>query len=157
MRGLLLAVFVLGISNSVQAADANQFEAQGSGALALASLVGQRDPALWSDSRTVIKSMGNGNIRGGAPIRVRADDVTCRAGNVDITRHSCALTFGKKIMPLEGRAAHELYATLLEVGVEPDGAAGSVYAQIRKLDCTVEPRVIAEKSGGGARCTWKGD
>jgi hypothetical protein len=59
----------------------------------------------------------------GKTIPVAAGKVTCRAGNVDITSHACHLSFGSQVISLTGRRAHELFATLAEIGVEPDGAA----------------------------------
>jgi hypothetical protein len=59
----------------------------------------------------------------GKTIPVAAGKVTCRAGNVDITSHACHLSFGSQAISLTGRRAHELFATLAEIGVEPDGAA----------------------------------
>jgi hypothetical protein len=40
---------------------------------------------------------------------------------VDIASHSCDLSFGGQVVSLTGRSAHELFATLEESGVEPDG------------------------------------
>jgi hypothetical protein len=74
---------------------------------------------------------------------------------VDITQHACELTFGEKKVYVAGRLAHELYATLLEVGVPPDGAAGTIYAAVSALDCTVDPGEIAQKAGGGAQCKYE--
>ena len=85
---------------------------------------------------------------------VKADNVVCRASNVDITEHSCVLTFGHRTVELKGRRAHELYATIDEVGVPPDGAAGSVFESLSKLDCTIDPKEIAQRAGGGASCTF---
>jgi hypothetical protein len=151
-----IAAILLGVTFGwpALAAESPGREVQGSAALALASLVGQRDPAVWSADRSAIKAMGNGNMKGSKPIRVTSDSVVCRAGNVDITRHRCELTFGKRVIPLEGRAAHELYATLLEAGVESEGAAGTSYVQVKSLVCLVEPRIVAQRSGGGAMCHW---
>jgi hypothetical protein len=72
-------------------------------------------------------------------ITVAAGAVTCRASNVDITQHSCDLTFGAKKATTQGRKAHELYATLAAVGVPPDGAAGSIFEAVSNLDCTIDP------------------
>ena len=87
-------------------------------------------------------------------IVVKADNIVCRASNVDITEHSCALTFGHRTVNLKGRGAHELYATIDEVGVPPDGAAGSVFESLSNLNCTIDPNEIAQKAGGGASCTF---
>ncbi|MGH6868686.1 MAG: hypothetical protein ACREDA_07445, partial [Methylocella sp.] len=85
---------------------------------------------------------------------VAASAVTCRASDVDITRHSCDLTFGAKKVTTRGRKAHELYATLAEVGVPPDGAAGSMFEAVSNLDCAIDPAEVKQKAGGGAHCTY---
>jgi len=90
----------------------------------------------------------------GATIVVKADNVVCRTSNVDITEHSCALTFGPRTVNLKGRRAHELYATIAEVGVPPDGAAGSVFESLSNLNCTIKPSDIAQRAGGGASCAF---
>jgi hypothetical protein len=73
---------------------------------------------------------------------------------VDITQHSCDLTFGAKKATTQGRKAHELYATLAEVSVPPVGAAGSIFEAVSNLDCTIDPAEVKQKAGGGAHCTF---
>jgi len=102
----------------------------GSGALALAALVGNVAPSLGAAET--------------------AQKITCRAGNVDITSHSYDLTFGGHVVSLKGRSAHERFATLAEIGVRPDGAAGSLL----NLKCTIDPNEVKQKSGGGAKCQY---
>ena len=80
--------------------------------------------------------------------------LTCKASNVDIDAHSCDLTFGGKDVTLNGRRAHELFATLAEIGVEPDGAAGSIYEAFANLKCTVDPNEVKQMAGGGAHCDF---
>lgn len=87
-------------------------------------------------------------------ITIVAGAVTCRASNVDITQHSCDLTFGAKKVAPQGRKAHELYEILAEVGVPPDGAAGSIFEAVTNLDCTIDPVEVKQKAGGGAHCTF---
>ncbi|HEX7533181.1 MAG TPA: hypothetical protein VF340_08085 [Methyloceanibacter sp.] len=69
----------------------------------------------------------------GQKISLTAAKLTCKASNVDIAAHSCDLTFGGKDVTLNGRRAHELFATLAGIGVEPDGAAGSIYEALDNL------------------------
>jgi hypothetical protein len=90
----------------------------------------------------------------GRTISVKAEFIVCRASNVDITSRSCKLTFGARSVDLAGRKAHELAATLTEAGVPPDGAAGSTFARLSHLVCTIDPNVIGQKAGGGADCTF---
>jgi len=130
----------------------------GSNALALAALVGERSPDLEAQTKEALGSMLDGNLNFAFPadkkISVKADGVVCRASNVDISAHSCELAFGKRKVTRTGRAAHELYATLVEAGVTPEGAAGSMIAGISKLACTVDPNTVKARAGGGADCTF---
>jgi hypothetical protein len=87
-------------------------------------------------------------------ISVKADKIVCRASNVDISSHSCALTFGPKMVNLKGRRAHELFATIGEVGVPADGAAGTIFEALSYLDCTINPHEIEQRAGGGASCSF---
>ncbi len=129
----------------------------GNNALALAALVGEQAP-LPANEKAVLAAFldGNPNVAGhaGAKIQVRADSVSCRTSDVDLTLHSCDLTFGKKNASLTGRSAHELYATLIEAGVPSDGAAGSIYESLTALTCTIDPKEVADEDGGGADCSF---
>ena len=62
-----------------------------------------------------------------ATINVTADAVICRAGDVDIAAFACELRFGATTISLDGRRANELFATMNEAGVSPEGAAGTIY------------------------------
>jgi hypothetical protein len=132
----------------------------GSSALALASLVAEHSPTLIQQERGVMARMFAGNLDFSFPadqrISVRADAVSCRSSNVDITSRSCELTFGSKRVSLEGREAHELFATIAEVGVPPDGKAGSIYESISHLICTIDPNEVKQRAGGGAACSFEG-
>lgn len=123
----------------------------GYAALALAVVVGVHAPLLDAAARHRLDRLMAGRATGAA-VEVTADSVVCRAGDVDIAAFSCALAFGGKQVDLSGRAAHEVFATLLENGVAGDGAAGTIYAAVHALKCRVTPSVIAEKNGGGAEC-----
>lgn len=130
----------------------------GSSALALAALVGERSPALEAHEKDALAHMLDGNLDFAFPadkkFSVKADSVVCRASNVDISAHSCDLSFGSRKFTRTGRAAHELYATMIEAGVQPEGAAGSMIAGISKLSCTLDPNTLKAKSGAGADCTF---
>jgi hypothetical protein len=130
----------------------------GASALALAALVGSHSPALKGRERQALADMLNGDLAfslpPGASIAVDADSVSCRASNVDISAHSCTLKFGGAPLTLNGRAAHELYATLVENGVVSEGAAGSVFAAVSHLSCKIDPTTVKQKSGGGADCVF---
>jgi hypothetical protein len=152
MKYMLLAALLLASPQSASAANVS-----GSGALALAAIIAEYSPLLNAREKVVMARLLNG-VRTPAPpnarIVVKADTVACRASNVDITEHSCALKFGPRTVNLKGRRAHELFATMAEVGVPPDGAAGSVFESLSNLNCTIKPSEIAQKAGGGASCTF---
>jgi len=132
--------------------------ADGNGALALAALVAGHSLGVNAIDKHVLAKFLNGyaNVRypPNKKITVSAGAVTCRASNVDITLHSCDLTFGAQKVTTHGRKAHELYATLAEVGVPPDGAAGSIFEAVSNLDCTIDPGEVKQKAGGGAHCAF---
>ena len=87
-------------------------------------------------------------------ITIKADSIVCRASNIDITQRSCELTFGAKKVALSGRKAHEMYATIAEVGVPADGAAGTIFESLSHLVCTIDPNEVKQKAGGGATCNF---
>jgi hypothetical protein len=154
MRRMILVLFaLLGASRDAAAANAN-----GSGALALAALVAEQSPLVARAEKDIMARLLNGNLvlslLANRAISIRADKVVCRASNVDISSHSCALTFATRTVNLQGRRAHELFATIYEVGVPPDGAAGTISEALSRLDCTIDPREIARKAGGGAACSF---
>jgi hypothetical protein len=131
----------------------------GSSALALASLVAVHSPALSRHQKNVMAHLfgGHSNVALPAGRRIyliKVDAIVCRAGNVDITARSCRLTFGAVSTNLTGRMAHELYATIVEAGVSSEGAAGSIFESLSHLVCTIDPGEIAQRSGGGADCTF---
>lgn len=152
MRNMVLAAVLLASPQSASAANVD-----GNGALALAGLVADYSPLLRAKQRGTMHRLLYGVLTPPPPpekIVVKADNLVCRASNVDITEHSCALTFGHRTVNLKGRGAHELYATIDEVGVPPDGAAGSVFESLSNLNCTIDPNEITQKAGGGASCTF---
>jgi hypothetical protein len=152
-RTALLVIPLLFAAHAAQAGSTS-----GNSALALAALVGERSPALDAQAREALGHMLDGNLNFAFPadkkITLKADSVVCRASNVDISAHSCELAFGSRKLTRTGRAAHELYATLIEAGVAPEGAAGSMFAGISKLVCTVDPNTVKATAGGGADCTF---
>lgn len=152
MRNVMLAALLLATPQSASAANVD-----GNGALALAALVAENSPLVPGAQKGTIARLFNGLLSPPPPsatITVKADNVECRTSNVDITEHSCTLKFGPRTVNLKGHRAHELYATIGEVGVAPDGAAGSVFELLSNLNCTIKPREIADRAGGGASCTF---
>jgi hypothetical protein len=155
MRKHPLAIILLLLA--AQPASAASTNISGNSALALAALVGAQSRAVTLKERKALANMLDGRLAFAWPpnqkIVVKADKVTCRASNVDISAHSCDLTFGAGTRNLSGRAAHELYAALVEAGVPSDGAAGSVFEGVTQLSCTIDPGAVKQKGGGGADCT----
>jgi hypothetical protein len=151
MRRLAIATFVLMLPMGHAAWAAS---AAGNGALALAALVGEHSKLSSADKKALARVFdGNLNVPN-KTIVVRADAVVCRAGDVDITAHSCELTFGTKKVVRKGRKAHEIFATLIEVGVPSEGAAGTIFEALKNLQCTINLHDIKDKAGGGANCTF---
>ena len=98
---------------------------------------------------------GNTNVSYAKKITVTADKIVCRTSNVDITARSCELTFKSKTNTIKGREANELYATEVFAGVPSDGAAGSIFESVSKLNCTLDPAGIKDKAGAGADCSYQ--
>ncbi len=153
MKLVLLATTILLASRPMALADAT-----GHGALALGVIVGDYSPLLsWYKKIGLARllndeSLGSGNH---PVIVVKADSVTCQAGDVDLAAYSCTLTFGAVKRTGTGRRANELFATLVEAGVASEGAAGHVYESVTKLECKLDPKALANKDGSGASCTFQ--
>jgi hypothetical protein len=138
------------------ASGATAASVSGSTALALAAVVAQYAPIAAAPKRTVASFFkGDTNFPYGGKISVAADKIVCRTSNVDITSRSCDITFKIAKRALKGRDANELFATMLMAGIPAEGAAGSNIAGLSKLDCTLDPKVIKQKAGSGADCTFE--
>ena len=83
-------------------------------------------------------------------ISVKADSAVCRVSDVDVTARSCELVFGAAKRSFKGQLANEVFATLAAAGVASEGAAGSIIESVKKLVCTLDPKEIKQKAGGGA-------
>jgi hypothetical protein len=129
----------------------------GQAALALAGVVAAHAPNLSpADKKAAAAAFdGRTDLPYSGKIRIAADKIVCRASNVDIAARSCDLAFGRQTISLRGREANELYATQAMAGIAPDGAAGSTFERMSKLDCTLDPAEIKSKSGGGAACSYQ--
>jgi hypothetical protein len=98
---------------------------------------------------------GRGDVSpSGKKIAVAADTIVCRAGDVDITARSCALTFGANTVNIGGRRANELFATMIEADAPSGVALGAIYESIEHLACVIDPRQTSQKAGGGALCDF---
>ena len=138
--------------------DASAETVTGNSALALASLVADQSPSLSLDDKSVMSQLihasPNFSYMPSKKIAVEADAVACRQSNVDITARSCELTFGGRKVTVVGRKAHELFATMHEVGIEPEGAAGTSHEGISHLACVIDLEEVKQKAGGGAGCKF---
>lgn len=132
--------------------------AMGPSALALAAVVAEQSPLSRFDRRTMARLLNGDTIFRaflGGKISVTAASVVCRVSNVDITERSCELTFRTNKRTAHGREANEISATMAAAGIAPEGAAGSLVQNVSNLACTIEPRTIKQKAGGGADCTFE--
>jgi hypothetical protein len=154
MKWIALLAFML----AANAAVAAEMSVDGSGAVVLAALVGNQSKTLSPTDRVALTRLLAGGVTkfpAEQTIMVTADKIDCRASNVDILEHSCTLTFGTMPRTISGREAHELYATLIEAGVRPDGAAGTMHEVLSGLMCTIDPNAIRQKDGSGADCKFE--
>ncbi|MCP1839418.1 hypothetical protein ACVIIZ_005713 [Bradyrhizobium sp. USDA 4523] len=149
----ILACSLLLASSATWAAPATT---SGSVALALAGVVAPYSPLPAKEKKAVAAFLGgDSNVPITRKITVTADKVVCRASNVDITSRSCELSFGSKTHTVRGSEANAMFATVALAGVPPDGAAGTIYEALSKLSCTLDPKVIKDKAGGGADCSFE--
>ncbi|MGY2811464.1 hypothetical protein [Bradyrhizobium sp. USDA 4506] len=149
----ILACSLLLASSATWAAPATT---SGSVALALAGVVAPYSPLPAKEKKAVAAFLGgDSNVPITRKITVTADKVVCRASNVDITSRSCELSFGSKTHTVRGSEANAMFATVALAGVPPDGAAGTIYEALSKLSCTLDPKVIKDKAGGGAACSFE--
>ncbi len=156
MRRAALSAFSIALPLVLAGGTASAGSASGSPALALAGVVAAHSPSLSSaDKRAVAKFFdGNTNVHGNKTISVAADKITCRYSDVDITSRSCELTFKKRKRTLDGREANELLATGAQAGVQTEGSAGHINEVFSNLNCTLDPKAIKDKGGGGAECSF---
>lgn len=154
-RAPFLAILLAGSAPALAATTASH---DGFGALALAAQVGEHSPVLNAGDKALLSRYLDGEAGAahaqGQRISVTSGSVTCRASNVDITAYSCDLSFGAAEVTIQGRAAQGLFATLAELGVQSEGAAGTMYEGVTDLDCTIDADEISDTGGGGAHCTF---
>lgn len=155
MKKMALVLLPVLLSSSALAAPSTS---GGSSGLALAALVAAKSPMLSRSKKTALARMLDGNLNFSWPahriISVAAHSVVCRAGNADISAHSCVLKFGSHTRHLAGRKAHELFAAIGENGVAGDGAAGSIFKGLARLACAIDPDAVKQRNGSGATCSF---
>jgi hypothetical protein len=150
---LAALVFSLSLAGASAAAAAS---VTGASALALAGVVALYAPLPAANKHAVAAFFkGDTNFPFKGKISVTAEKIVCRTSNVDITARSCEVTFKTKKQTLNGREANELFATQAVAGVPSEGAAGSNFESLSKLNCTLDPTQLKQKAGGGAECTYE--
>jgi hypothetical protein len=150
---LAALVFSLSLAGASAAAAAS---VTGAAALALAGVVAQYAPLPAANKHAVAAFFkGDTNFPYKGKISVIADKIVCRTSNVDITARSCEVSFKTKKQTLNGREANELFATEAVAGIPADGAAGSNFESLSKLNCTLDPAQLKQKGGGGAECSFE--
>lgn len=150
---LAMLTFLLLLAGASAAAAAT---VTGAAALALAGVVAQYAPIPAANKKAVAAFFkGDPNFPYKGKISVMADKIVCRTSNVDITARSCEVIFKIKKQTLSGREANELFATQAMAGIPADGAAGSNFESIAKLNCTLDPAQLKTKAGGGAECAYE--
>jgi hypothetical protein len=138
--------------SSVSAAPAT---ASGAGALAVAAVLAQYSPLVTTSDKRCIANLFEGRHTCSKKLLIAVKSVLCRVGNVDITARSCEIDFGKKPKrSLKGRAANEVYATLSVAGAVSEGAAGTIFQSVSKLQCKLDAREIRQNAGDGADCSF---
>nr|WP_076865036.1 hypothetical protein [Bradyrhizobium mercantei] len=151
-----LTILACSLSLAASAASAAPATISGSVALALAGVVAPYSQLPAKEKKAVAAFFnGDSHVPITKKITVIADKVVCRASNVDITSRSCELSFGSKTRTVKGSTANAIYATVALAGVPGDGAAGTIYEALSKLSCTLDPKVIEDKAGGGADCGFE--
>jgi hypothetical protein len=126
------------------------------GSAALAGVVATYSPLLSAGEKKAVAAFfaRNASFPYKNKISVTADKIVCRISNVDIAARSCELTFKKATHTIKGREANELYATEVFAGAPSDGAAGSIFESLSKLNCTLEAG-IKDKGAAGADCSYE--
>jgi hypothetical protein len=155
LRTKKLVLFAFLLTAWQHSAAAASVTATGPAALALAAVVAEHAPLIRYRRRVIARLFDGKVVFDNTKIAVTADSVVCQTSNVDITSRSCELTFGTSKRTVRGRQANEIYATIATAGVASEGAAGSTLESISKLHCTIDPRKIKQKAGGGADCTFE--
>lgn len=156
MRPVIASVAFAVALLSCSAAQANS--TGGHAALSLAEAVGAQSPLLSFFHKFALQQFRNGSTTFGGPtgsFTFTAASIDCGAGDVDITHHYCRLTFGSlPTIQINGAAAQQLFATLIEAGDPSDGTAGTIHEAVTALSCTVDIGQVKAKAGGGATCTY---
>jgi hypothetical protein len=150
----------IGQAVSLSPASAASVTVSGSSALALAAVVASHGSPLGSFDKRAMSRLFDGKgvfITRMNKITVGADSIICKMSNLDLMERSCDLTFKSHKRTFTGRDANEVYATLALASAMAEGAAGSISEGITNLECTVDPMLIKEKTGGGASCTFEID
>ncbi len=149
---------LLAIPFTLAAHSAVAGSASGGAGLALAALVALQSPSVGAANKAVMGKMLDGKLGfsfpAGKKINIDIDALDCRAGDVDISAHTCDMTFGSKTVSISGRKANELFDALSAAGIPGDGSAGQSHESFASLKCVIDPNEVKQKAGGGASCDY---
>jgi hypothetical protein len=153
LGGLILAAALLAAGG----ASAAPMTMSGNAALSFAALVGAYSPALGAAQKHVLYRFLGGQTAfasSGAAITFHVNEVHCQLGDVDLTRHSCRITYGAHVTVLNGEEGANILANMALAGVMGDGAAGTIHYDITGVACTIKVAEVKSPDGGGASCTY---
>ncbi len=139
------------------AGGANAATMSGNAALSFAALVGHYSPALTIGQKHILLHFLAGQtsfVSSNATITFHVDEVHCQLGDVDLTRHSCKITYGSANTTLNGEEGAAILANMAQAGVMGDGAAGTIHFDAKNITCTLKVGEIKSPDGGGVSCSY---
>jgi hypothetical protein len=129
----------------------------GGPALSFAALVGQYSPTLTAARKHILNKFLSGQTSfssSNATFSFKITEVHCQLGDVDLTKHSCQITYGAAVTTLKGEEGANILANMALAGVMGDGAAGTIHYDVKTVTCTIKVGEIKSPDGGGASCTF---
>ena len=136
---------------------ANAATMTGGSALTFAALVGAYSPSLTHAQKHILYRFLSGQTgfySSNATITFHVDEVHCQAGNVDLTKHSCRITYGSSVTALNGEEGANILANMAHAGVMGDGAAGTIHYDVTNVTCTIKVGEVKSPDGGGVSCSY---
>ena len=153
LGGLVLAATLV-LAGGAKAAPMTM---NGEPALAFAALVGAYSPALTASQKHVLSKFLGGQtafVSSNATITLHVSEVHCQLGDVDLTKHSCRITYGAAVTALNGEEGADILANMALAGVMGDGAAGTIHYDVLNVTCTIKVAEVKSPDGGGASCSY---
>jgi hypothetical protein len=129
----------------------------GGSALTFAALVGQYSPTLTLAQKHILLRFLGGQtsfLSSNATFSFHVDEVHCQHGDIDLTKHSCKITYGAHVTALNGEEGANILANMDMAGVMGDGAAGTFHYDIKNVVCTIKVGEIKSPDGGGVSCSY---